>query len=244
MGILIVKCYSDLDPDALNYIRAVELADGQPLEVKTRKAFNDFVLGCKADGIWSALSHACILCGARTLAGAFTPLNGVTPSYDLTSDTYNRKTGVQRLASGGSTGLNILLSNIPRWNNHISAYILNPTFDPLSPLIGQTALRIAVSSSAVSVNNVTSSSVSLDVTPQTGLFGTRRSSNSSWAILANGVVTNQTSESTAYNGNPMGLNIPRVGQGRMLFYSLGTSLTLSLLNNRVDQLITNISNAF
>jgi len=61
------------DPDAQAYITAVETADGQALETAVRTAINNFVVGCKADGIWNAIKASCILAGARTLAGALVP---------------------------------------------------------------------------------------------------------------------------------------------------------------------------
>lgn len=39
------------DADASTYIEAVEAADTQALETGVRYAINDFVIGCKNDGI-------------------------------------------------------------------------------------------------------------------------------------------------------------------------------------------------
>jgi hypothetical protein len=64
------------DPDAAAYLRAVEAADGQALETPVKRAVDDFFRGTKADGTFSALKASCILCGARTLAGALVPLAG------------------------------------------------------------------------------------------------------------------------------------------------------------------------
>jgi hypothetical protein len=64
------------DPDAAAYLRAVEAADGQALETPVKRAVDDFFKGCKADGTFGALKAACLLCGARTLAGALVPLVG------------------------------------------------------------------------------------------------------------------------------------------------------------------------
>ena len=47
-----------MDADALAYITAVETADGQALEEKTKIAIDNFVLGCKADGIWQPSKRA------------------------------------------------------------------------------------------------------------------------------------------------------------------------------------------
>jgi hypothetical protein len=90
-----------LDPDAQAYIEAVELEDGEALEAGVRTAINDFVVGCKSDGIWSAIKAACILAGARTLDGALVPLVGTAPTNNnFVSGDYDRETG---LKGDGST---------------------------------------------------------------------------------------------------------------------------------------------
>ena len=71
---------SSLDRDAAVYLNAVAVADGEQLEPAVRKAINDFVNGCKQDGIWDAIKASCILAGARTLAGALVPLVGTAPT--------------------------------------------------------------------------------------------------------------------------------------------------------------------
>ncbi len=83
------------DADAIAYVAAVEAADGQALEFGVGKAINDFVVGCKLDGTWSAIKASCILAGARTLNGALVPLAGTAPTNNnFVSGDYNRKTGV------------------------------------------------------------------------------------------------------------------------------------------------------
>lgn len=91
-----------LDPDARNYIVAVEAADNAALEPGVVNAYDNFILGCKSDGIWDAIKASCILCGARTLAGALVPLKGSAPTNNGPFDAsdYNRKTG---LVGNGST---------------------------------------------------------------------------------------------------------------------------------------------
>jgi hypothetical protein len=92
---------SATDPDAQAYLQAVEAADGQALEFEVARAIDNFVLGCKADGIWNAIKASCILAGARTRLGALTPLVGTAPtSFNFVDGDYNRKTG---LVGDGST---------------------------------------------------------------------------------------------------------------------------------------------
>jgi phage-related protein len=90
-----------VDSDAAAYIAAVESADGQSLEADVKTAINNFVVGCKADGIWTAMQASCILAGARTLSGALVPLIGTAPTNNnFVSGDYNRETG---LVGDGST---------------------------------------------------------------------------------------------------------------------------------------------
>jgi len=80
------------DADASTYIEAVEVADGQALETGVRYAINDFVIGCKQDGIWDAIKASCIMAGARTLDGALVPLVGTAPTnYNFVAGDYNRE---------------------------------------------------------------------------------------------------------------------------------------------------------
>lgn len=83
------------DPDALAYIAGVEAADGQTLEPAVSSALGTFIVGLKVDGWYGAITNACILCGARTLAGALIPLKGGAPTNNnFVSGDYNRKTGL------------------------------------------------------------------------------------------------------------------------------------------------------
>jgi hypothetical protein len=89
------KGWQPMDADAAAYITAVETADAQALEEGTKIAIDNFVLGCKADGIWTAIKASCILAGARTLTGALVPLVGTAPTnFNFASGDYNRKTGL------------------------------------------------------------------------------------------------------------------------------------------------------
>jgi len=128
--VVLRKSWQPMDPDAAAYITAVEAADtaaGQTggLEEKTKIAIDNFVLGCKADGIWSAIKASCILAGARTLSGALVPLAGTAPTNVgglFLSGDYNRKTG---LVGDGSTKYldsNRANNADPQNNAHFSIY--------------------------------------------------------------------------------------------------------------------------
>ena len=124
MSLVISKVFT-YDTDAGNYIQAVEAADGQALEAGTRQAINNFVIGCKQDGIWNAIKASCILSGARTLSGALVPLSGTAPTNNnFVSGDYNRKTG---LVGGSTKYLDSNRNNNadPQNNKHVSVFIEN-----------------------------------------------------------------------------------------------------------------------
>jgi len=109
--------------EASTYIAAVEAADGQSLESSVKTAINNFIDGCKSDGIWDAIKSCCILAGARTLNGALVPLKGTAPtSFFFTSSDYSRSTGL--LSDGTTKYLNSNRAHNadPQNNFHLSVY--------------------------------------------------------------------------------------------------------------------------
>jgi hypothetical protein len=125
-GITLRRSWQPMDPDAAAYITDVEAADaaaGQTggLEERTKIAIDNFVLGCKADGIWSAIKASCILAGARTLAGALVPLVGTAPTnFNFASGDYNRKTGLAGNAS--NKYLSVANAGVTKPSNHGCIY--------------------------------------------------------------------------------------------------------------------------
>jgi hypothetical protein len=120
------------DVNALNYIQAVEAADGQALEFAIKLAINNFVLGLKADNIWNKISTACILAGARTLSGALVPLKGPVPiNYNFTETDYHRSTGLQGNGDNKYLDSNFSISTLPVSDRHVSFYVNSiPTNKP------------------------------------------------------------------------------------------------------------------
>ena len=116
------------DADAQAYFTRVEGASGdnQQLEFAVKAAINTFVLGCKSDGIWTAIKASCILAGARTLNGALQPLVGTAPtnvSSLFVAGDYNRKTGL--LGNGTTKYLDSNRNNNadPQNSNHNAVYV-------------------------------------------------------------------------------------------------------------------------
>jgi hypothetical protein len=112
------------DTDAAAYIAQVEgvSGDNQALETTTKDAINAFVVGCKADGIWTAIKSSCILAGARTLAGALVPLVGTAPTNvggNFVSGDYDRKTGLVGNGSNKSLRTGLLASGLGNTSHHM-----------------------------------------------------------------------------------------------------------------------------
>ena len=84
------------DPDAEDYFARI-VAAGSTISAGNQGAVNAFIVGCKADGIWSAIKASCILAGADTLAGALVPLVGPAPTNVgglFVGGDYSRTTGL------------------------------------------------------------------------------------------------------------------------------------------------------
>jgi len=190
-----------LDADARTYIAAVEAADGETLEQGVKTAINDFVTGCKSDGIWDAIKASCILAGARTLAGALVPLVGAAPTNNnFTASDYNRETGLKGDGSTTYLDSNRAIGDDPQNDAHISAYAT--TADQASAFAG--ALDASVNGTQIYNDTVTSyyranssGSVSVAGTLPTGLSGVSRSSAANIDYLRSGSVVNVSNASAS-----------------------------------------------
>lgn len=249
------------DADAQTYLRAVETADGQPLEPAVAHAVNEFVLGCKADGIWSAIKASCILAGARTLAGALVPLVGTAPTNNnfVTGD-YNRKTGLVGDASTKYLDSN-RNNNSSTQNNFHAALYASAVSNLTSGLItgrssagisnvgtsqlnwvASTGLEVRLRSGAADVVSPT--------TAATGFYGASRSGASSSTARRSSVTTSITTASDGLdNANLFVFARNTAGTAaihsdwRLAFYSIGESLDLALLDARVTTLVNALSAA-
>jgi hypothetical protein len=239
-----------LDPDAAAYIAAVEAADTQALEPAVRAAINDFVVGCKADGIWAAIKASCILAGARTLTGALVPLAGAAPTNVdglFVAGDYNRKTGL--VGDGSTKYLNSNRNNNadPQNNTHLSVYVSTGSNDSAyigafdsSTIFGTQLINLS-GNGFVRVNSSSALVVS-NYSTATGLIAAARSNSTQIVTRIAGVST------TASNASGSPLTIPmhvfrrnnpnsEHTSARLAFYSIGESLDLALLDARVTALI-------
>lgn len=245
------------DPAAQVYFNAVAIADGQQLEPAVKKAINDFVVGCKRDGIWSSIKASCLLMGARTLSGALTPLvgNSVTNNGPFVSGDYNRKTGL--LGNGTSKYLTTTNPATPQQNSaHQSCYISTNTASPADTFVnhvgewptsgtdGRTQLSSSSGRTFTRCRETTGNTV---LSTSTGFLGISRSVSANYTLRrasSDATITAASSgvpnQSVFVFANPAGAQF---SDARLAFFSIGESLTLSSLDSRVSALYTAIGAA-
>ena len=238
------------DADAQAYITAVETADTQALEAGVKTAINDFVVGCKSDGIWNAIKASCILAGARTLTGALVPLVGTAPTnFNFVPANYNRRTGL--IGDGVTKYLNSNRNNnaAPQNNFHMAAHVTtahsgttNSTYIGAGIGVpGVSHLGAAGSANILFTRVRSTASEDYGSITQTGFLGASRSSSASFDYRygSTTAIANIASE-TPPNADLL-IFARVVGSayinGRIAFYSIGESVDLALLDARVTTLI-------
>ena len=243
------------DADARAYLAAVRAADGASLEPAVARAISDFVVGCKADGIWTAIKASCILAGARTLSGALTPLAGVSPTnVNFVSGDYDRKTGLvgngsnKRVRSG-------YVNKADQQNNrhdavfvqsastvHLSRYYSSTTANPSNQMVVNTTTN------QLNVRSFTSGDWNVNTAAATGFLGASRAVSNFYLIRANGATITTVNQ---VSGAPGAVELnwfaaaagTTFSNGRLQFASAGYALDLALLEARVSTLITAIGAA-
>ena len=253
------------DPDARDYILRVEAADGERLESQVRGAINAFVLGCKADGIWTSLVTSCIMAGARTVAGAITPLLGNAPTNNnFVAGDYSRTLGL--LGNGTNkylaTGYNNNdTTNFPQNNTHISCYISQIPTNDNGIFVGT---RLQALSSILSIrytgggaNTIFNCRGTTAATRTLVALGFQCTSRAlSTEFLSRCTHSGGTSDVTStVNSSAPSNNLIGVFAGfnaatplsfanaRLSFYSIGKSLSIPNLDTRVTTLINAIASA-
>jgi len=242
------------EPEAVSYVAAVEAADGQELEHGVAKAINDFVLGCKNDGIWDAIKACCILAGARTLNGVLVPLVGTAPTnYNFVSGDYDRETGL--IGDGSTKYLDSNRANNadPQTSKHLAVYQTETeTRDITRAAIGSgatssdSALLTTTSARFFRINSVKAGDSGLS-SFVAGLWGASQIPGTETMVRRydslSSEVPNATSAPTSTTTTVFDRGTSSFYDGRLAFYSIGESLDLAKLDTRVSALITAIGAA-
>lgn len=231
--------------ESVDWINAVYAA-GSSVNTATAKAVDQFVSGCKSDGIWDAIKACCVLCGPDTLAGALVPLVGSAPTNNnFVAGDYNRLTGL--VGDGSTTYLNTNRNNNadPQNDKHLSVYL---STRGVYGAIGTANVSGAswffnggIGNSTVRINNA--SSATIGVVPESGFVGVSRSVAANLDARQGNTTTNYVNASQAPASAD--IDVYRVAAGtistsRIAFYSIGESLDLAALDARVSALITAI----
>jgi hypothetical protein len=222
-------------------------------------AINDFVVGCKTDGIWSSIKASCILMGARTLAGALTPLVGSAPtnSGPFVLADYTRGGSAPGFKGNGSTKF----LNTNRADNadgqddsHRSVWVTQLASSTNNFWIyygasGATNTDHSTSPTANGMDYIRSRNGAAFVsgTHTTGLKAMSRSAAGSFTWVSGASSGTISAASSSPATNPVNI----FGSGgrtdsrtdsRIAFYSVGSALTLSLLQSRVSTLVSAMAN--
>jgi hypothetical protein len=244
------------DPDARDYILRVEAADGQRLESQVRGAINAFVIGCKADGIWTALKASCIMAGARTLSGALIPLVGTAPTNNnFVSGDYNRKTGLLGNGTNKSLNANRNSNADPLTNKHLSVYCTTGNTRDVARAVIATATGNNQGSSQIFTNSTALNvRVSYSTAPTSftvsglinGFIGGSRNNSSTYDYYFNNALGSQSNASSIFfasqNTFVFATSTPSLySDARIAFYSIGTSIDLSMLNSRTTTLMNTLA---
>ena len=199
------------------------------------------MVGCKNDGIWSAIKASCILAGARTLSGALIPLAGTAPTNNnFVSNDYSRKTGL--IGDGATKYLNSNRNNNadPQNSQHVSIYTSDT---PTGTLIGAGLSDTGTTQIISGLQRSRSFNYDLG-TVVAGFTAISRSQSSQYVFrTGNSNSTRSRVSETPYAGS---LHIFRRNttsdfgwsNSRLAFYSIGESLDIALLDARVTALIT------
>jgi len=248
------------DPDALTYLAAVAAADGAPVETAVAVAVDDFFKGCKADGIWDAIKASCILCGARTLAGALVPLVGTAPTNvadGFVAGDYTRGGATPGLKGDGTSCLDSgRASNAdPLNDHHVAAYITasasanGAVMGNGNSVDGLTQTIQDITNGNCFFRNHSTSGVSA-VADGAGLAGSSRSNASTISVIGGGQSDTLSLTSTGADASNINvfsrrsLNAPQLfWDGTAAFYSIGEALDLEALDARVTALVTAIGAA-
>jgi hypothetical protein len=244
---------SSLDADAQNYITAVEAADGQLLETATRLAINNFVKGCKSDGIWNAIKASCILAGARTLSGALVPLVGTAPTnFNFVSSDYSRTTGLKGDGFTKSISTNRNNNTDPQDSRHLyckltqadtlgatASYYIGTVFSNGHSYVMKTlATQHGFRSSGGNFGRPSATAAGSWAVSRSGTSITTMAAGSSQVFT--GASSVPASAVNRVFGSNSGTSCT---DARISFYSVGENLDLSLLDTRVSNLMTTLAAA-
>lgn len=244
-----VVVWSGMDADFSAYL-AAGIANGSTMSASNQSAVNAFIVGCKADGVWTPIKASCLLCAWDSLAGALTPLVGSAPTnFGFVAGDYSRTTGL--LGNGTSKYLAANRANNadPSTSKHLAVWrsaseTRTATRCTLgaggTSTAGYSQLLTTTTNRLFRVNGKESSIP--DTTTIAGFFGATITSgvatgryNGTNTALATGSVAPGSEPIYVYSRDP---TVATRSDACQSFYSIGENLDLSLLDARLSTLMS------
>lgn len=250
-GVLSGSGYTFSDSDAEAYVTLVETADGETLENGVKEAIDNFVAGCKTDGIWADINAAVILAGARTLTGALVPLKGTAPTnVNFVSGDYSRTNGLTGNGSTKYLNSNRAADADDFEDMHLSVYVTGSRETGVGGYIGGSASSPhAVLGNATGfrarVNSATLRTLGTGTTVPSCIAVSRpNAAGYDWCGLGqsgnqvDARVGGETGDITVFARGGASLSACRLA-----FYSIGSATTLADLDSRIATLVSAIGTA-
>lgn len=263
--------YSSPVQNHFSRVISADLASGSgvgTLEIDACNAIAAFIDGLIADNMLavsngiinqatSKIKAACIMAGARTPAGALTPLVGPAPTaFNIISDNYSRKTGIGPTVGSAYLQINRLNNDDPQNNNHNCVFVTERQIGSIitggTPFnTGDNYIDVNGPNYRIKSRDASSSTVAWTSPTLTtaNLVGTSRASSSGFTFIADDVATFITSTSQTPSSKPilvfarMGTVVEGFGIHRIGYYGAGESINLSLLNSRLKTLFNSLATA-
>jgi hypothetical protein len=229
------------DSDAAVYFAAIVSA-GSSITSANKIAVNNFIVGCKSDGIWTAIKACCLLAGPDNLTGALVPLVGSAPTNNnFVSGDYSRTTGLK--GNGTTKYLNSNRNNDadPQNSKHLAVYQTGVSASASSPIgsggASAGSSQIISGTTALFRINTSPSAPTVIVVTLDGFWGGSRTSATSVSYRSPGVPGVQSHASATPISED--INVFRRGSSltsdaRLSYYSIGESIDLSLLESRLS----------
>jgi hypothetical protein len=258
---IIIESRKRVDPDAAAYFARIEAA-GSSINFNNRNAVNQFIVGCKEDGIWNAIKASCILAGADTLSGALVPLVGDAPTnFNFVETDYSVTTG---LIGDGSTKYldsGYALTQSLQNNRHCSVYAQTTQISGISVGVCYMGTSLSTNTGTARTQILALEGSPLRISTRLADVSTRTSTNNlnavgligiSRSISTNytqrGAMTDETPIVTSLAGDDTNMTIfrrpidssPLYTNARISFYSIGENLDLALLDARLATLMSSL----
>jgi hypothetical protein len=239
-----------LEPDAEDYFSRI-FAAGSSISAVNQVAVNNFIVGCKADGIWSAIKASCLLAGPDTLAGALVPLVGPAPTnFNFVAGDYNRVTGLK--GNGSNKGLitNVTSSVTPQNDHHLSVWVRerassNSSSYLASDLVGNsTAIYGFPVSTSLEIRSSSSlASVISSAIPNNGFVGFSRKLTTEVEYrtsINSGIILLESFPPSITTYRVFSRSTTAYSNARLSYYSIGESLDLAALDARLTTYMASI----